>query len=129
MYTRCSPHRVFWLFPVSKASESLDYLDGFPILRKGTKSKLVSKFLTWLERLGLEEFTTSHDQNREEEWRLGANVIGGVQRRVKEVNEGVESQEHEVEQNFGVGFIQNSSGYRVLQAGLYGRVSGLRRSC
>src|SRR6266404_9155587 len=127
MYPASTAYRVFRLFPVSEASKSLYHLDRFPIIRKSTHSILVRKFLTCFERFRLEEFTTRHDQNREQERRLGPNVIRGVQSWVEKVDERVEPQEHEVKQYFGVRFIQDSRGYRVLQAALRGRDSGLRR--
>ena len=99
--------------PVNETSERLDDLNRFPTLGEGTDSEIICELLAGSVNLGLEELGTGHEEGGEQERTPRSDVMDGVEGWVEKIDEGVQTQEDEVEEDGGLILIHDSSCDRI----------------
>lgn len=93
-------HCVIGFLPVGQAHERLHYLDALLRLCERSDCMLIGELTALWVQLGLEELAAGHEKGGVEEGTSTANVGGGMELGVEEVDEGIEADEDHVHDVF-----------------------------
>ena len=109
-WVKIETYVVVWVLPVRKTGKSLNDFYTFPSFGEGSDRKIIGEFLGSPEKIRPPKLAADHDKCCKKERAFVPHVGSGVQGRVKEVDERVETEEEGVEEGRHVVLGEDTSG-------------------